>query len=436
MSIGDKRVSDLLVNGFVVVVLLLSTGALLPLLVQGGSSGVVGSPPPDDVVTEIVWLAIYGVALVLVATRAPQCLRLAVNNKILLLLVGVAAVSVVWSDSPGATVRNSVALAAITMFGIYLAGRYTVYELLRLLAWALGIAALLSIVFAVALPSYGITFDVRGNAWQGVFVQKNILGRVMALSALVFLLLALSGRRYRWLPWAGFGISVALLFLSGSLAPAACLVTLVAILPFYAALRSNYNIVILACIFGIAVAGAVSALILRSSSSLVGMLGRDMTLTGRTEVWDAVLEMIWQRPLLGYGYGGFWLGWEGGSAQVWLQSGIMAGHAHNGLLNLWLDLGLLGVSVFLLGLLLAFRRAVGWARSTSTADGLWPLAFLTFLLLYNLIETALLSHTDVFWILYVAAVASTSPGDVRVRVPYSPSARTGALEKARVTYDV
>ena len=118
---------------------------------------------------------------------------------------------------------------------------------------------------------------------------------------------------------------------------------------------------------------------------------------------------------MGYGYGGFWLGWAGESAQVWLLRGAdKAWHAHNGLLNIWLDLGLLGVSVFVLGFLLAFRRAVAWARLTKTAEGLLPLVFLTFILLYNTTESGILSYNNITWILYVTMVLSMPVRGVRV----------------------
>ena len=61
-----------------------------------------------------------------------------------------------------------------------------------------------------------------------------------------------------------------------------------------------------------------------------------------------------------------------------------------------------------MGFLLTIRRAVIWVRSTRAAEDLWPLAFLTFVLLYNLTESAILAYNDIIWLLYVAVVLSTA----------------------------
>ena len=160
------------------------------------------------------------------------------------------------------------------------------------------------------------------------------------------------------------------------------------------------------------VGGTIALWASSDSEGLFGALGRDVTLSGRTLIWNAVLEQIWPHPWLGYGYGAFWLGWAGESGQVWLSIvtllGFVPPHSHNGFLDLWLVLGLLGVYVFAFGFLLAFLRAISCARVSRTTEGLWPLTYMTFMLMYNLTESAILQNHNVFWVLYVAIVLSTS----------------------------
>lgn len=91
--------------------------------------------------------------------RWRQFINVLTRDKLLLLLVVVALCSLFWSVSPEVTLRRSVALVGTTAIGAYLATRYTVGGQLRLLAWALGIAALLSLVFGLLLPSYEISSD-------------------------------------------------------------------------------------------------------------------------------------------------------------------------------------------------------------------------------------------------------------------------------------
>jgi O-antigen ligase len=87
--------------------------------------------------------------------------------------------------------------------------------------------------------------------------------------------------------------------------------------------------------------------------------------------------------------------------------------------------------VFAVGLLLTFRKSVGFVRTSMTAAGLWPLAYLTLLLLINLSESAilLLKQNTIFWLLYVATIFAMLAHDNRARgVRY---ARVFATKKSR-----
>jgi O-antigen ligase len=419
LSVRVAKLLPVVERSFVVLVLFLSTGALLPILFRErttviGSTGVggtVGDVAQGDIVTQIIWSGIYIVTLLLILMRWKSFVRVATRDKLLLLLVGIALVSVLWSAAPELTIRRSAALVGTTLFGAYVAARYSMSELLRLLAWGISIAALFSIIFALVFPSYGIYTDPRGEAWKGIYWHKNMLGRTMAVSGTVFLLLALSGRRYRWVAWCGFGLSSTLLLLSESVTSLASLLAILALYPFYRALRGQRNLVVPLYIGALLASGVVAIWLASNTGSVLGAFGRDTTLSGRTELWDAVLVMIRQQPWLGYGYGAFWQGWEGPSAQVWLMMfhiGTGYGAADNGYLDLALDLGLLGVSVFALGFLRLFLRAIVWARLAKTAEQLWPLLFLSFMFLYTFFESTILTQNGVFWILYVALALSTT----------------------------
>ena len=369
--------------------------------------------------TQVMWLGIYGVTFLLIIAQWKRFINIATRDKFLLLLMGIALVSVLWSVAPEVTLRRNVALVGTTMVGAYLATRYELSELLRLLAWAMGIAALLSLAFGLALPSYGIDNHSAAGAWQGIYSGgKNELGRSMALSALTFLLLALSAREYRWIAWAGFGLSVALLLLSNSQTSLVSFLILLPLLLCYSALRWHYTLAIPCVIIAILVVGTTAFwLVGGGAESVLGLLGRDLTLTNRTAVWPAVIEMIRQRPWLGYGYGAFWLGWEGESAHVWLWNypiRLRAEHAHNGFLDLWLSLGLLGVLTFAFGYSLAVLRSINWARRTKTAEGLFPLAYFTLMLMWNTTENSILLNNNIVWILYVALGLSTVVGPSKV----------------------
>jgi O-antigen ligase len=151
----------------------------------------------------------------------------------------------------------------------------------------------------------------------------------------------------------------------------------------------------------------LALLFLSDLETSLSLIGRDATLTGRTELWSLVLAKIWERPWLGYGYSGFWQGPTSEAGQyVWSAIGWDAPHAHNGLLDLWIDLGLLGLIIYVLIFSLNFIQAINWVRATKTAENYFPLVYLVFIFLANLTESNLLVQNDIIWILYVMISSS------------------------------
>src|SRR4029077_20400107 len=127
--------------------------------------------------------------------------------------------------------------------------------------------------------------------------------------------------------------------------------------PLLPRLRSERSKVVRTLVFAGIAGIAVLYLILSNFEAFTAALNRDPNMTGRIPMWISSAVMALQRPWLGYGYGAFWVGTEGPSLGVWRIMDWEAPHAHNGLLNLWLDLGLAGVGAFLAGFLLSVRRA-------------------------------------------------------------------------------
>jgi len=392
-----KTLPGVLERGFAIVVLFLFTGGLLPLLRL--ESGVAVDDLEGDPAMQIVWLAVYGFTLMLLATRAKAVLQLLGRERWLVLLCGVAAVSVIWSVAPGVTFRRTVALFGTTAFGVYLASRYTVAELLRLLCWVLGAATLLSVAVAVYASNLG---SGDGGGWLGIFVHKNTLGRAMALTILVFLFqLRQRGIVNRVASVAMLAVACVALLGSHSVAAMLTAVAVVVTFPLWPILRLQRMLAVAAAVFVLIAVITAACWIGTDTDVMVTAVGKDPSLTGRAGLWVAVVDSIANRPWLGHGYNAFWLGWEGESAVIWRIVEWLPPHAHNGALDLALELGIVGVVLFAVGFFVAVGRAAILIQRTRTVYGLWPIAYLLFIVLINLAESTIMLRNSIFWMLYV-----------------------------------
>lgn len=414
---------------FVVLALSVFSWALIPLLQY--KSGFTLNAAEGNRLVQAMVLPIYLVTGGVALWHWRSFLGALAAHKLTLLLVGIALLSVLWSTAPEITLRRSVALVGTTLFGIYLVTRFDDRGVLEVLAWTLGPAAVLSLLFAVALPGYGLDEGVHQGAWRGIYPDKNSFGRIMALGTLVFLLLALGGGRYRWLKWGGAALSAALVVLSTSSSALVLMIGMVTLVMLYFTLRWHYRVLVPWLIAVVLVATSAALVLVANLEAFFALLGRDPTLTGRTTLWAAVVSSIADRPWLGHGYSGFWLGASGPAGEVWSAVRWTPPHAHNGFLDLWLDLGVVGVVCFGLGFAVAAAWAFRRVRATRTADGLWPLVFLTFTLLYNLTESTLLQQNNVFWVLYVAAAVAAVRWPAPAVEAASEEADEGALAPVR-----
>ena len=119
-------------------------------------------------------------------------------------------------------------------------------------------------------------------------------------------------------------------------------------------------------------------------TTIIELFGRDATLTGRTELWEDVLN-IGTNPIIGVGYGSFWLGER--MATLWAKYSWQPTETHNGYLDIYLDLGLAGL-ILMVGIIIsAFRNIRERLLSNQEYAGL-HVTFLVVALLYNITEAA------------------------------------------------
>jgi exopolysaccharide production protein ExoQ len=406
-------------NGFVVLVLLISTTAFMNLLDDPESQ--VMDPRQGMWFMQVFWACVYLLTLRLLLLHCRPLLQMLLRQWPLVLLLALALASISWSVEPSITLRKATALAMSALFGAYLGLRYSPREQLRLLAWTCSIIIVLSFVFS--LLGIGTPVNSRDSGWFGVFVHRNALGRMMAFSTVLFAICSRVYKEHKLQAWLGILLSLSLLLLSTSKGSIVYVTVLLCILPLVPRLRGRLPKVIGVMVFAGISATAILYLIITHFEEFTAILDRDPNMTGRIPLWIASATMALQRPWLGYGYGAFWEGTEGPSLGVWRLMNWEVPHAHNGLLNLWLDLGLVGVGLFLAGFLLCLYRAFRQLRANTMPEAIWPLMFLVFLFISNLTEGDMVNGNTMSWIVYTAVFISLVPKTGNITVPARVSAR-------------
>lgn len=379
--------------------------AIVPLILTNGASEGDGVDvlTLDLSINAKISLLIYAVTFCLLAIRWKRVVNTIFSNSSLWILLGVVCFSYFWSINPSQTMRFAVYAIGTTGFGLYLATRYTLPEQLNLLAWTYGLLLIMSLLFAIGIPQYGLMGGVHEGAFRGVFTHKNQFGAFMAPGGVIFLLSAFKGDKYSWVHWSLLALSCATMVLSRSTTALGTFILMLLLCLIYRIFRWRYEIMVSA-ILAVTIVSFAGLILLfgLGSDSLLDLVGKDVTLSGRTDIWSYVWDQIQLRPWLGYGLAAFWNGYEGPSGYIQLAMRIAVIYAHNGFLDIWLSIGFVGLAVFVLGLLNTMAQSLTLLRKTNSPEGFWPLLFLTYILLSNLTEGTISNMNSSFWALYAA----------------------------------
>jgi O-antigen ligase len=295
----------------------------------------------------------YALMAAFIVTGYREIWRVMLNNKLLLAGPVFAALSAIWSEAPLLTLRTSFELTMTTLFAFYLCERFSTEQLMKLLMFVGTVAAILSIMLALFLPTYGIYHRDASGAWEGIFSHKNALGVGMT-----FLLTPVFFSTQRFVLKVGYG--ALLFFLIGMSESRGAWFMAIGVLAFAAWLgclrRLRRTEALLLTVITIAAVIALVSLGVFYLDPVMRFIGKDPTLTGRTEIYHAVLASIAKHPILGYGFGAFWHGLNHESVIIALRIHWMSiGYSENGFLEVGLWLGTAGLSL----VLVYFGRAIG-----------------------------------------------------------------------------
>jgi len=361
------------------------------------------------------------VAVLVLVRRGSRVIALLKANLPILLYFLYCGISFLWSDYPDVSFKRWFrALGDVVMILVVLSDTDWYGALKRFLTRVGFVVIPLSALFIRYFPELGRTYS-RGGAptWTGVCTDKNQLGITSALFGLasLYYLMELYRRpreeRARG-PRFAYGIivltSAYLLYASNSATALSCFLLGGSLMMMTQLFQKARNATILNIAVTVAILVPFSAMFLGIGSGLVENLGRNTTFTGRTAIWRCAIPMV-GNPVIGEGFESFWLGQRLVDIEKCIDQGL--NQAHNGYIEVYLNLGWLGVILVATLLVTGYRRTVAAARGQTRAGSL-RLAYFVVAVAYNFSEGGFKMMNPV-WICLLMAIAI---------VPETPSPAT------------
>jgi exopolysaccharide production protein ExoQ len=358
--------------------------------------------------TGFYMIVMAGSALLLWLRRR-EVLPVLASSKLIWIFMAWATASVVWSVDPELATRRLILFFAPAMVALYAAARFDPATTIKLAGWAYFWTIVVSTVVAILLPDVGVMRDSwqalqwgnltegerLGGSWSGILGHKNVLGFAALASIQVFAWRWYVEKDKRWLFAPIVLFSIFVVYKSHSATSTLLVGLTLATYVFIHVLRKAQRLRGLIFFAMFVVAGAVIGAALMLPDQFTALVGKDATLTGRVPIWVFVAEhVIPNRPILGYGFNTFFI--PENPDYRWLVGvvGWPAPHAHNGYLNLAVELGLPGA---VLGTLILLRMLIGSVRRLDDAEAPWAFHMLVFGVTFavlNMVEASLLRLSD------------------------------------------
>ena len=360
----------------------------------------------------------------------------------LLAFLGLATASIAWSHYPGASALGTFTTWGTVVIAVAAAVTFSWTELLRALGYALRLILGLSLVFEFVVSAFirhpvlpfWVSYDYPdgtlpkllywsrdllfdGGKIQGIVGNSSLLAFVALLGVIVFGVQLATRSVGRVWGWFWMLVAVACIATTRSatiyLGLVAVALALIVVLLLRRTATPRGRLGVYGGIAGVVVVGAT--LVIVFGQQLLALVGKSPDLTGRIGIWETVIGMAQQRPVFGWGWVSYWVPWVDPFDHLVFHAGVTQLHAHNAWLDVWMQLGIVGLIVFgsfvLAALVKAWQHAIDRPQSQPDTPGihtaltLLPLLILIALLVQSLAESRLLVEYGLLLLTIVAVKA-------------------------------
>jgi exopolysaccharide production protein ExoQ len=314
--------------------------------------------------------------------------KLLARNGVIIAYISFVVISAAWSIHPDISLRRGLGFILTILVAAYLAVRFDEKDRMKLFSFFFVIPAIVSL-FGMMVGYSDMVFG------------KNTLGKFMAIAIFVELYLLALGN---WRPIWRFGllsIYLTLLILSQSLTSWLCATIFLAGTAIYVIGKRDKLAGLIAVITFAWLLLLLQLGLWYNADLLLSFFGKDATLTGRTDIWLTTLDLIKQKPLLGWGYMATWLGTDPETAAIWEKLGWTVPNAHSAYLEVTLQLGLVGLGLLLTIIAVAWQRARACCRRGVLPLGWFSLMLIVGALFSSISEPGLGQNQEIYWLLLI-----------------------------------
>lgn len=341
-------------------------------------------------------------------------------NPWLTAFIAYMALSILWSQYPYVSFKRYIKIiGSIVMALVILTDSQPREAFLAVLRRCLYIHLPMSIICVKYFREIGVEWEWDGaiTAWHGISPSKNVLGQVAMLGVLYFFWEV--RRRWHEYNWKNLHVLYLLMaahLLKGSDAAisltsvSVCIFALVIFIWMQSRRSRPYSIRLLALTVFIGVTSLVTLVLIHSIvmfspdsffGKIITSFGRNITLTDRTYIWHDVYAAV-SNPLLGVGFGGFWIGrlanipWN--ANMTWVL-----GEAHNGYIETYLQLGLVG-GFLLTGVLFSLLPKLLASLVDDFDFGCFRITLFLTIILINITESTYIRGDHHLWLILMVII--------------------------------
>jgi exopolysaccharide production protein ExoQ len=380
-----------------------------------------GQPPPTSLLDQVVAATLMLLGAIVLIRRGRIVTSMLRANWPVVIYFSFCLLSLVWSDFPAwGFKRWARALGDLIMVLIVVTDAQPNAALRRLFSRVGFVLLPASVLLIRYYPELGQGFDLYGSrAYNGVSSNKNVLGNLVFVVALGALWQALSLIRDQEQPdrarhllaqCAVLAFGIDLLFTAHCATAGGCFILGVGLmlatsLPFI----RRRPAVVHALVLTILLVGGLTEL-LGGRAAMTGALGRKPDFTGRTDIWRGLIPMA-PNPIGGAGFETFWVGPRVARVYEMVGGLEMTNEAHNGYIEVYLNLGWLGLGFIALIFLQGYRKAVSVFRRDS-ALGALLLTYVVTAVAFNITEAGFRMLCVEWFFLLLSVVSANVPTGV------------------------